>query len=78
MGLYNQKGIQAVFQESMDFDTLLFQILDLLERALPQSHRLPCVASACESTVVCQVYTNLEAQFLRKTTLPFLSLLEFR
>ena len=54
MDLYNQKGIQAVFQQGMDFDTLLFRILDLLERVLPQFHRLPRVVSACGSTVVCQ------------------------
>ena len=51
MGLYNQKGIQAVFQERVDFDSVLFQIPDLPERVLPYAHRLPCVALACERTV---------------------------
>ena len=35
MGLYNQKGIQAVFQESVDFDSVVWLIPDRRERVLP-------------------------------------------
>ena len=54
MGLNNQTGIQAVFQESVDWDSVVFQILDRRERALPYLHRLPCLASACEGSVARQ------------------------